>query len=244
MLTLRRALVSFAALNALAAVVACGTPGAANEAELNDLAASPEVIDGPISPRARSSWGDQISFDLKPIAKNIPCLAQFPSDPNRQPSISVTVKRGSVNDEMTVSGKYFKPGIDFDLFTVERSTLDAKGAPDASFKGFGMAWYQSDLEADSTGTIRATIKTILLDQIFGFDPDVKLDPKNTFHVGFWFNDPNAAVACGFDASKPTPFNGEHKAGPLAFISTPNAQTWLGPLCTKPDTSVSPARCNP
>jgi hypothetical protein len=84
----------------------------------------------------------------------------------------------------------------------------------------------------------------LFDQIFGFDPDVRLEPRNTFHVGFWFNDPKAAVACGFDSSKPTPFNGVHKAGPLAFISTPSAVTTLGPLCTKPDTSVSPARCNP
>ena len=66
----------------------------------------------------------------------------------------------------------------------------------------------------------------------------------TFEVGFWFNDPQAAVSCGFDPTKPTPFNGEHQAGPLAMISLPNAQTGLGPLCTKPDTSVSPARCDP
>jgi len=53
-----------------------------------------------------------------------------------------------------------------------------------------------------------------------------------------------AAACGFDVTKPTPFNGEHKAGPLAMISLPDAETGLGPLCTKPDTSVSPARCDP
>jgi len=63
-------------------------------------------------------------------------------------------------------------------------------------------------------------------------------------VGFWFNDPADAVACGFDAVKPTPFNGEHKAGPLAAISVPNARRGSGPCARKPDTSVSPARCDP
>jgi hypothetical protein len=52
------------------------------------------------------------------------------------------------------------------------------------------------------------------------------------------------VACGFDASKPTPFNGEHKAGPLGMISVPGARSNIGPLCTNVDWSVSPPRCNP
>jgi hypothetical protein len=42
----------------------------------------------------------------------------------------------------------------------------------------------------------------------------------------------------------TPFNGEHKAGPLAMISVPNAETGLGPLCTDPSQSTIPTRCNP
>jgi hypothetical protein len=88
----------------------------------------------------------------------------------------------------------------------------------------------------------AVIHTILLDQIFGFDPDVSLPPTNTFHVGFWFNSPRDAAPCGFTGS--TPFNGDHHAGPLAFISLPNAITNLGPLCIKPNTSTTPARCNP
>ena len=83
-----------------------------------------------------------------------------------------------------------------------------------------------------------------MDQIFGFDPDVALPPTNTFHIGFWFNDPNDAVACGFNPAKPTPFNGEHKAGPLAMISVPDARTGLGPLCTNPEQSGSTFTCNP
>ena len=42
----------------------------------------------------------------------------------------------------------------------------------------------------------------------------------------------------------TPFNGEHHAGPLAFISLPDATTNLGPLCANPDTSKTPVACNP
>lgn len=109
----------------------------------------------------------------------------------------------------------------------------------------GLAWYQSDIQIGKyTDNGHVRIKTILLDQIFGFDPDVSLTPTNTFHVGFWFNNPEDAVACNFDASKPTPFNGEHKAGPVAMISLPDATTGLGPLCSDPNLSSSPATCNP
>ena len=187
---------------------------------------------------------DVVQFDLKPNPKFLPCLAQYPDDPTRAPVMHVQVVRGSLNDAMSLRGQYIKPGLAFDLFTVERSALAADGTPDPAFTNFGMAWYQSDLEADDNGRVRASIQTILLDQIFGFDPAVTLPPTNTFEVGFWFNDPQDAAACGFDPTKPTPFNGEHQAGPLAMISVPDATTGLGPLCTKPDTSVSPARCSP
>jgi hypothetical protein len=130
------------------------------------------------------------------------------------------------------------------MFTVEQSTLDANGKVDPTVKDFGLAWYQSDLEASGDGKIFASIRTILLDQIFGFDPRVGLAPTNTFQLGFWFNNPADAAACGFDVTKPTPFNGEHQAGPLAMISLPNADTGLGPLCTKPNTSTTPAHCDP
>jgi hypothetical protein len=54
-----------------------------------------------------------------------------------------------------------KPGLDFDVFTVQHRLFDS------NFHGsFGLAWYQSDLEASSAGGA-TTIKTILLDQIFG-----------------------------------------------------------------------------
>jgi hypothetical protein len=190
------------------------------------------------------SADDIVAFDFAPNPKFLPCLAAYPDDPKRAPNVQAVVVRGELNDGLFLRGSYVKPGLKFDMFSVENGSLDANGAPIANFSNFGLAWYQSDLEADRRGEMRAAIRTILLDQIFGFDPSVNLPPTGTFEVGFWFNDPNDAVACGFDASKPTPFNGEHQAGPLAMITLPDAGSGLGPLCTHADTSVSPARCEP
>jgi hypothetical protein len=187
---------------------------------------------------------DVVHFKLYPNPKFVKCLAAYPNDPNRQPTADVTVVRGDLNDSMYMVAQNIKAGLKFDLFTVEHTSLKSDGTPDPAFTNFGLAWYQSDVDARQDSRARLYLRTILLDQIFGFDPAVTLAPTGTFHVGFWFNDPNDAAPCGFDVTKPTPFNGEHDAGPLAMISVPNATTNLGPLCTKPDTSVTPARCSP
>src|ERR1051325_3704365 len=135
-------------------------------------------------------------------SKLLPCLARVPDDPRRAPTATVSVDRGELNDTLRLHVRNLKPDLNFDLFTVQRSNKLADGTPDPTFKNFGLAWYQSDLHADDDGSADVTIKTILLDQIFGFDPDVSLSPLNTFHVGFWFNDPNDAAACGFDVTHP------------------------------------------
>jgi hypothetical protein len=181
------------------------------------------------------------TFKLYPIGKVENCLRDYSGYP---PSATVVVARGPLNDHLIVLGNHIKPGLQFDLFTVEKTPLLSNGSPSPTFDGtFGMAWYQSDLQADRYGRASAQIQTILLDQIFGFDANANLPPTNTFHVGFWFNNPKDAQACGFDVTKPTPFNGEHKAGPLAMISVPNSRSGLGPLCTDPDPS-HPGHCNP
>ncbi|HYZ23013.1 MAG TPA: hypothetical protein VE690_12750 [Rhodopila sp.] len=193
----------------------------------------------------------EATFSLAPNPAFLACLA---SDGTSAPQANVKVRRGNLNDTLRIHVSGLKPNLKFDLFTVQRSSLDAQGAPVSGFPGFGLAWYQTDLDADSNGEADATIRTILLDQIFGFDGDKRPDgstilaPTNTFHVGFWFNDPHDAAPCGFDETKPTPFNGEHRAGPLAMISLPDAHTGLGPLCTSP-TGASPddpnaLACNP
>jgi hypothetical protein len=166
------------------------------------------------------------TFKLYPNPKFVACAGLTPT-------ASVTVVRGSLNDTLTITGKNFQPNLDFDLFTIQRSELLSNGQLDPNFTNFGQAWYQTDVQSDASGNISATIQTILLDQIFGFDPDVNLSPTQALHVGIWFNDPNTAAACGFNPNLPTPFNGQHQAGPNAFISVPSATTGLGPLCTKP-----------
>jgi hypothetical protein len=140
--------------------------------------------------------------------------------------------------------KHIKPGLAFDLFTVQRSSFLNDGKIDPAFTNFGLAWYQSDVEIGRKGEGHVQIRTILLDDIFGFDPDANVLPINTFHVGFWFDNPQDAAACGFDPTKPTPFNGEHKAGPLAMISVPDQTFNVGPLCSNPQVSGGTIRCNP
>jgi hypothetical protein len=189
---------------------------------------------------------DQKQFDLFADPSVVRCLAAFPDDPSRPPSASVTVKRGRLNDQLSIQLRYIKPGLAFDMFTVEHSKFLSDGTVDPAFvtrnKSFGLAWYQSDLEVKNDRRNVTTIQTVLVDQIFGFDPVVGLDPTNTFHVGFWFNAPEDAANCGFTGF--TPFNGEHHAGPLAMISLPEATTGLGPLCLNPDLSSDPIHCNP
>jgi hypothetical protein len=148
----------------------------------------------------------------------------------------VIVAEGALTDHLTISGTGYKPGLAFELFTVQRSFLTSTGSIDPNFTTFGLAWYQTELQANSNGQIFGTLHTTLInttshpgvnvrDQIFGSDPDVKLPPTNTFLVGFWFNDPTDASACGFTGF--TPFNGENHAGPLAMIRT-ELDYWFWP----------------
>ena len=156
----------------------------------------------------------------------------------------VTVTRGANNDTLTLTLAGFKPNLGFDMFTVQRSNQTATGGVVTGFTNFGMAWYQSDITTSSGGTASVTIKTILLDQIFGFDPDVALAPTQTLHVGFWFDSVAEAQPCSATVLTATPFNGEHTAGPVAFITRPNATTGLGPLCTDPIPSGTTFVCKP
>jgi len=184
---------------------------------------------------------NQKTFRLVAQPEFLACLR---ASDETKPKAIVTVIRGHLHDTLTLTIKNIKPNLGFDLFTIENTNLLANGTVDPSFKGnFGLAWYQTDVQADAFGNGQVTIRTILVDQIFGFDSGALLTPTHTFHVGFWFNNPEDAAPCGFD-TKPTPFNGEQNAGPNAMISVPDATTDLGPLCLNPNTSTVPATCNP
>src|ERR1700733_2701422 len=172
----------------------------------------------------------KITFNLTPQPKFVSCLGV---EGGPKPTATVTVTKGELHDTLTLKAANIKPKLGFDLFTIENTNLLSDGEANPNFVNFGLAWYQTDVQANGEGNAEVTINTILLDQIFGFDPASNLLPTHTFHVGFWFNNPEDAVACGFDAAQPTPFNGEQDAGPNAMISLPNAKTSLGPLCTNP-----------
>jgi hypothetical protein len=175
------------------------------------------------------------TFQLVPNPKFLSCLRGTKGTPTAK----VTVVEGSLNDTLTLSLSNVKPNLGFDLFTIQRTNLLSNGTIDPNFTNFGLAWYQSDVQANKQGKASVKIQTILVDQIFGFDPDVSLAPTNTFHVGIWFNNPADAAACGFTGV--TPFNGDHNAGPNAMISLPGS-SGLGPLCLNP--SSTPGVCGP
>jgi hypothetical protein len=183
---------------------------------------------------------EETTFPLFPQSTLLNCLK--PSRGAPTPQVTVEVNRGDLNDRATVELRGFKPNLDFDLFTIQHSPQTANGAADAN-PSVGLAWYQSDLHVQADGTGEARVRTVLLDQIFGVDKDVSLAPTNTFHLGFWFNNPADAGNCGFTGF--TPFNGEHHAGPLAFVTRPNQKTNLGPLCTDPISNGGGTfTCNP
>jgi len=179
----------------------------------------------------------KITFRLFPNQQFLGCS----QEEKQTASAKVTVIRGKQVATLILHLKGFQEDTGFDLFTAQNSPQLANGQPDPAFKNFGMAWYQADIDIGDNNAATVKLKTILLDEAFGFDADASLGPTNTFHVGIWFDDPADAAPCGF-TGPPTPFNGTHDAGPVAFISRPNATTGLGPLCTKPDTSTSPATC--
>jgi hypothetical protein len=189
---------------------------------------------------AASAKVPSTTFTLHPSVAFIGCMQKNAST---TPTATATVTRGSLNDTLKLTLTGFKPGLGFDLFTVQNSNQTASGGPVTGFTNFGMAWYQSDVHINSKGKGTVTIQTILLDQIFGFDPAASLAPTNTFHLGFWFDNPQTPVPCGYPGTA-TPFNGEHTAGPVAFITRPDATTNLGPLCTDPHKVGSTFVCIP
>jgi hypothetical protein len=105
-----------------------------------------------------------ISFNLVANPKTLECLR---GNYNEEPRARATIVRGKLNDTLILDLDGIKPGLQFDLFTVQNSFFLASGSADPKFTGsFGLAWYQSDIEIprhSDRGHVR--ISTILLDQI-------------------------------------------------------------------------------
>lgn len=180
---------------------------------------------------------DVVSFKLAIVPQFADCLR---ANSDEEPRVRGTVIRGKQNDTLILDMDGIKPNLTLSVFSNERTFFGPDGLKDPEFHGFGLSWYQSDLSTgkhSDDGHVR--LQTILLDETFGFDPDVNLPPTNAFHIGLWFDDPQDAVACGFvpNPNKPGLFNGEHNSGPLAFETLPDANG-VGPLCTHSNPGIN------
>ena len=176
---------------------------------------------------------------LHPQIKNLPCFQQSSTI---TPTATIIVNQGTQNDTLVLFLQHFLPGLRLDLFTVQNTNLNPDGSLNKGFKnppGFGLAWYQSDVEVDANGQAFVTVVSKFVDEIFGFDPGASLQPTHAFHAGIWFDNPSDAAMCGFSGI--TPFNGSQNGGPNAMITVPNKVTGLGPLCLNP---IGVGKCVP
>ncbi len=156
------------------------------------------------------------SFALKPSSSAISaCLPKAGGH--------VTITPGKLNDVMTVSLHGMPANAGFDLFVIQQPT-----AP------FGVSWYQTDIQASSTGSGSATVRGVFDSQTFSVSPGgtTTFSPTHQYHLGVWFNDPSVPfnLGCEPGATSPivTPFNGEQNAG-IQVVNTAQFPVSAGPL---------------
>jgi hypothetical protein len=155
------------------------------------------------------------NFSLVPSPNIKACL------PNAKGS--VTIIPHSLNDTMNVSVSGLAPSTGYDLFVIQLPN-----------KPFGISWYQSDLQTDSTGAGSVTVKGIFNKETFSVSTGgtTTFSPTHQYHLGLWFNDPNVPfnLGCEPGATSPivTPFNGEQHAG-VQVLNTSNFPDNAGPL---------------
>ncbi len=155
------------------------------------------------------------SFKLVPSPGITACLPKA--------SGRATITTGRLNDTMkvTVSGMPAHAG--FDLFVIQ--------VPN---KPFGVAWYQSDVQAGAGGSGSATVQGIFDAETFSVSAGgtATFPPTHQFHLGVWFDNPKTPFKLGCEpgATSPTvtPFNGEQNAG-IQVLNTANFPDNAGPL---------------
>jgi hypothetical protein len=158
---------------------------------------------------------DTFTFSLVPAAGIAACL------PNA--SGSATITTGSLNDTMKVSISGMPHNTDFDLFVIQLPN-----------KPFGVAWYQTDMHAGSSGTGNVTVKGVFDKETFSVSTGgtVTFSPTHQYHLGLWFSSPNKPfnLGCEPGATTPvvTPFNGQQHAG-IQVLNTGNFPDNAGPL---------------
>jgi hypothetical protein len=155
------------------------------------------------------------SFKLVPATGIAACL------PTASGHVKITT--GSLNDTMVVSISGMPANTGFDLFVIQEPA-----------KPFGISWYQTDIQANSTGAGSATVRGVFDSETFSVSPGgtTTFAPTHQYHLGLWFNDPNVPfnLGCEPGATSPviTPFNGEQNAG-IQALNTSNFPVAAGPL---------------
>ena len=153
--------------------------------------------------------------------------------PNAQ--AQVQIGSSGTAEDMVISATGLPPGTDFDFFVIQVPTA-----------GFGLAWYQGDLESDSNGNApqpfngRFSVETFIVAPgvaaaplVFNNPPfqdaaqNPASGPVHTYHLGLWFNSSTDAQSVGCPNTV-TPFNGEHNAG-IQVLNTSNFPNNSGPL---------------
>jgi len=107
----------------------------------------------------RSAWAIPPTtsvFNLKPNPKFVKCLQLGSATPFAQ----VTVTQNTLNDDLAILVRNVKPNLAFDLFTIQNTNLLPNGTGDPTFRNFGLAWYQSDIETDSFGNALTMIRSL------------------------------------------------------------------------------------
>jgi hypothetical protein len=167
---------------------------------------------GSTTPRVTSSF----SFTLVPSSAAITaCLPKA--------SGHATITTGSLNDKMVVTVTGMPANSGFDLFVIQQPA-----AP------FGVSWYQTDVQANGSGTGSATVRGVFDSQTFSVSPGgtTTFTPTHQYHLGLWFNNPSVPFKLGCEpgATTPviTPFNGEQHAG-IQVLNTSNFPVAAGPL---------------
>jgi len=150
-------------------------------------------------------------------------------------SAHVSITSSGPVETMTIDAQGLPASTDFDLFVIQ--------VPNAPF---GLAWYQGDLESDSSGHAHGTFVGRFSIETFTVAtgtapapvvhhhlpfPDASTNPAtppvHQYHLGLWFNSEIDAANAGCPATV-TPFNGNHHAGVQA-LSTRNFGDATGPL---------------
>jgi hypothetical protein len=160
--------------------------------------------------------GSSFTFSLQPSSAAITsCL------PNAAGTVTINSTPPNYTMKVTISG--LPHNTDYDLFVIQQPT-----AP------FGVAWYQTDIHAGSTGSGSATVRGVFSKETFSVSPGgtTTFAPTHQYHLGVWFNNPKVPFnhGCEPGATAPivTPFNGAQNAG-IQVLNTGSFPVNAGPL---------------